>query len=102
LPNQKGIDIDWAKAFESIAKEKAHRDEVKGNGWLGVVKREQTINTLDNGGSMIPNGKVKVSQLAPQNPGLEDASFAPGHEDDMGQSSYTMNKCPSGVSVEDI
>jgi len=33
---------------------------------------------------------------------LEDASFTPSLEDDMGQSSYTMSKCPSGVSIEDI
>jgi hypothetical protein len=46
---------------------------------------------------MIPNIKVKVSQLAPDNLGLEDASFSP-FEDDMGQLSYAMSKCPSGVS----
>jgi len=39
--------------------------------------------------------------LAPNNPRLEDISFAP-LEDDMGQSSYTMSKCPNGVLVEDI
>jgi hypothetical protein len=75
---------------------------VKGNGQLGVVKREKKLNILDSGGSMIPSGKVWVSQLAPHNLGLEDASFALGLKDDMGQSSYTMSKCPSGVLVEDI
>jgi hypothetical protein len=50
---------------------------------------------------MIPNIKVKVSQLAPNNLGLEDASFSP-FEDDMGQLSYATSKCPSGVSIEDI
>jgi hypothetical protein len=40
---------------------------------------------------MIPSIKVKVSQLAVDNLGLEDASFAP-LEEDMGQSSYTMSK----------
>jgi hypothetical protein len=39
--------------------------------------------------------------LAPSNLGLENASFAP-LEDDMGQSSYTMSKSLSGVSIEDI
>jgi len=33
---------------------------------------------------------------------LEDASFAPSLEADMGQSSYTMSKCLSGMLVEDI
>jgi hypothetical protein len=65
------------------------------------VKREQIINILESDGSMIPNIKVKVSQLAPNNLGLEDAYFA-SLEDDMGQSSYTMNNCLSGVSIEDI
>jgi hypothetical protein len=50
---------------------------------------------------MIPSIKIRVSELAPNNLGLDDASFAP-FEDDMGQSTYTMSKCPSGVSVEDI
>jgi hypothetical protein len=75
---------------------------VKGNGLLGAMKREQTINISNSGGNMIPNGKVRVSQLAPQNLELEDASFAPSFKDDMGQSSYTMNKCPSGMLVEAI
>jgi hypothetical protein len=97
----KGIDFNWAKAAESIAKEKACKDEVKSNGCLRVVKREQIINILESGGNMIPNIKVKVSQLAPNNPALEDVFFAP-LEDDMGQSSYTMSKCPSGVLIEDI
>ncbi len=97
----KGIDFNWANAAESIAKEKARKDEVKSNGCLRVVKREQKINILESDGSMIPNIKVKVSQLAPNNPGLEDVSFAP-LEDDMGQSSYTMSKCPSGMLIEDI
>jgi hypothetical protein len=65
------------------------------------VKREQTINILESDGSMIPNIEVKVSQLAPNNLGLEDAYFA-SLEDDMGQSSYTMSNCLSGVSIEDI
>jgi hypothetical protein len=50
---------------------------------------------------MIPNIEVNVSQLAPNNPGLEDASFAP-LEDDMGQSSYIVCKCLNGVLVEEI
>ncbi len=65
------------------------------------MKREQTINILESDGSMIPNIEVKVSQLAPNNLGLEDAYFA-SLEDDMGQSSYTMSNCLSGVSIEDI
>jgi hypothetical protein len=65
------------------------------------MKREQTINISENGGSMILSIKVRVSQLAPNNPRLEYASFTP-LEDDMGQSSYTTSKCPSGVSIEDI
>jgi len=36
----KGININWAKADESKIKEKACRDEVKGNGLLGAMKRE--------------------------------------------------------------
>jgi hypothetical protein len=50
---------------------------------------------------MIPRIEVRVSQLAPNNLGLEDVFFAP-LEDDMGQSPYTMSKCPSGVLIEDI
>ncbi len=50
---------------------------------------------------MTPSIKIKVSQLAPNNLGLDDASFAP-FEDDMGQSAYTMSKCPNGMLVEDI
>jgi hypothetical protein len=65
------------------------------------VKRKQTINISKSSGSMIPSIEVKVSQLAPNNLGLEDASFAP-FENDMGQSSYTMSKCPNGMSIEDI
>jgi len=38
---------------------------VKGNGLLGAMKREQAINISNSGGNMIPNGKVRVSQLAP-------------------------------------
>jgi hypothetical protein len=91
IVESKGIDINHAKVAESTVKEKACRDEVKSNGHLGVVKRKQTINISKSGGSMIPSIKVKVSQLAPDNLGLEDASFAP-LEDDMGQSSYTMSK----------
>jgi hypothetical protein len=102
IVESKGININWAKANESKTKEKACRDEVKGNGLLGAMKRKQTINISNSGGNMIPNGKVRVSQLAPQNPELEDASFAPSLEDDMGQSFYTMSKCPNGVSIEDI
>ncbi len=101
IVESKSIDINWAKAPKSTAKEKAHRDEVKSNGRLGLMKREQTINISKNGGSMILSIKVRVSQLAPDNPILEYAFFAP-LEDDMGQSSYTMSKCPSGVSIEDI
>jgi hypothetical protein len=95
----KGIDL--AKAVQSITKEKARKDEVKSNGCLRVVKKEQTINILESDGNMIPYIKVKVSQLAPNNPGLEDVFFVP-LEDDMGQSSYTMSKCPSGMLIEDI
>jgi hypothetical protein len=47
------------------------------------VKREQTINISKSGGNMIPSIEVKVSQLAPNNLELKDASFAP-LEDDMG------------------
>jgi hypothetical protein len=65
------------------------------------VNKEQTINISKNGGSMIPIREVKESQLAPNNPRLEDASFSP-FKDDMGQSSYITNNYPSGVSVEDI
>ncbi len=65
------------------------------------MKREQTINISESGGSMIPSIEAKVSQLAPNNPQLKDVSFAP-LEDDMGQSSYTMSKYPSGMLVEDI
>ncbi len=50
---------------------------------------------------MILSIEVKVSQLAPNNLRLEVASFSP-FRDDMGQSSYTMSKCPSGMSIEDI
>jgi hypothetical protein len=50
---------------------------------------------------MILSIEVKVSQLAPDNLRLEVASFTP-FRDDMGQSSYTMSKCPSGMSIEDI
>jgi hypothetical protein len=89
IVESKGIDINRAKAAKSTSKEKALRDEVKNNGHLGVVKIKQTTNISKSGGSMIPN--IKVSQLAPDNLGLEDASFAP-LEEGMGQSSYTMNK----------
>jgi hypothetical protein len=101
IVESKGIDINWANVVESIAKEKAHRDEVKSNERLGVMKKEQTINISKSGGSMIANIEVKVSQLAPYNPRLEDASFAP-LEDDIRQSSYIVSQCPSGVLVEYI
>jgi hypothetical protein len=91
IVESKGININRAKVVKSTSKEKALRDEVKSNGRLGVVKIKQTINISKSGGSMIPNIKVKVSQLAPNNLGLEDVSFAP-LEDGMGQSSYTMSK----------
>jgi hypothetical protein len=81
IVESKGIDINQAKAAKSTSKEKAPRDEVKSNGHLGVVKIKQTTNISKSGGSMIPN--IKVSQLAPDNLGLEDASFAP-LEDGMG------------------
>jgi hypothetical protein len=61
IAESKGININWAKVVESTTKEKASRDEVKGNGQLGVVKRKQIINISDNGGSIIPSGEVKVS-----------------------------------------
>jgi hypothetical protein len=101
IVESKGINIKWVKVVESTIKEKAFRDDIKSNGHLGVVNREQTLNISESGGSMIPNIEIRVSQLALDNPRLEDVYFAP-LEDDMGQSSYTMSKCPSGVLVENI
>ncbi len=65
------------------------------------MKKEQIIIISKNDESMIPNIEIKVSLLASNNLGLEDVSFA-FLEDDMGQSSYIMSKCPNGMSIEDI
>jgi hypothetical protein len=87
----KGIDINQAKGAKSIAKEKARRDEIKNNGRLGVVKRKTNNKYFKKWWEHDSQLEVKVSQLAPNNPRLEDVYFAP-LEDDMRQSSYTMNK----------
>ncbi len=46
------IDINWAKAIDSIPKEKAHKNDAKGGGHLAIMKKEFASHPTDSGGIM--------------------------------------------------
>jgi hypothetical protein len=55
IAHSKGCPINWAKAIESITKEKACRDGMK-VGWLVAVKKKHATYFLElSGGSLNPN-----------------------------------------------
>jgi hypothetical protein len=48
----KGIDINWAKAIDSITKEKARKNDAKGGGHLAIMKKELASHPTDSGNIM--------------------------------------------------
>ncbi len=97
--------INWAKATESIGKEKACKDEVRTCDHLLSMEKEMPTNSGGslNLSSLNPNGEPLRSQLQPTKPGLEDVDVATHVaviEECLQFLQHT--KYPTSVLVEDI